>query len=208
MRHQLQQVVAQHGGSFSRQLDRDNVTHLVATKAEGDKHAAAVQWKLSIVTPDWVSECASQGVWLPEDGFSLDKAISKQYEDQLAPDEMAVEQSVKVSSSEQANEKNSFAARRLEMYAQYEDTLSKFKITSLSTLGESRQRALENEVFFFCGFSPTSMDVLVSILCITGAIRHHMLTDRVTRILLGGNESAGNYKYIQIASFSLITDHH
>jgi len=43
---------------------------------------------------------------------------------------------------------------------------------------------LQGEVFFISGFSPQVQVLIVQLICIGGGFRHHMLTERVTRVIL------------------------
>ena len=54
----LETKVNNNGGEFNHKLIKDNCTHLVAIKPEGDKYIHAKSWmNVHIVKLDWIDEC-------------------------------------------------------------------------------------------------------------------------------------------------------
>jgi hypothetical protein len=68
----LHDIVEQLGGKFARNLDTARTTHLIAQTPQGAKYeTAAACPTISIVTPEWLTECFAMGKRLDEADYAL-----------------------------------------------------------------------------------------------------------------------------------------
>ena len=51
------------------------MTHLVAVRREGQKYDAAKSWGLQVVTVEWVHACVRANSWVPERNFLLPEIV-------------------------------------------------------------------------------------------------------------------------------------
>ena len=65
-RDELINTVERAGGTFSKDLSEELVTHLVALAPEGNKYKAAKSWHINVISPKWIDDCIAQDRWLPE----------------------------------------------------------------------------------------------------------------------------------------------
>eukprot|EP00934_Nitzschia_sp_Nitz4_P004976 Nitzschia sp. Nitz4//scaffold6_size259037//178151//179358//NITZ4_001097-RA/size259037-augustus-gene-0.298-mRNA-1//1//CDS//3329556962//4966//frame0 len=67
-------LVERLGGRYTRDLDLDRNTHLVAEKREGAKYdlAASDPSRIHMVSPSWLEACYQTGERAPEDSYPVD----------------------------------------------------------------------------------------------------------------------------------------
>lgn len=82
-RNFLTNLIQKLGGTFQEQFARvscpgKNIvgsTHLLSLEASGKKYAAALRWKLPVVSKEWLLDCARTGNLMPEKHYLVGDAI-------------------------------------------------------------------------------------------------------------------------------------
>lgn len=64
-------LIQDNGGTYSGVLSLTETTHLVVgeEKYNGEKHLAAKDWGVKLVTPQWIEACSEIGAWINEDSY-------------------------------------------------------------------------------------------------------------------------------------------
>ena len=74
-RYRLQRLFESNGGTSTRDLVHNEVSHLVLETSEGEKYKAARMWgNVSIITKDWVHACVDAKKWVPEIPYVLNES--------------------------------------------------------------------------------------------------------------------------------------
>lgn len=77
----LQLLIVELGAILQDELSRKEIkdknilpnTHLISPSTDGKKYEFALRWKLSIVTKDWLLECARLGQMVPLDSYFVNE---------------------------------------------------------------------------------------------------------------------------------------
>lgn len=65
----VSESITRNGAEYHGDLTK-SVTHLIAAKPQGKKYNYACQWKIRIVSPEWLQDSISRGMVLDEDLFN------------------------------------------------------------------------------------------------------------------------------------------
>lgn len=59
---QLKKAIEQNGGTYRRDLQNKDTTHVICSEAKGDKFDYAMRWKVPVVTAEWIEESVKAGM--------------------------------------------------------------------------------------------------------------------------------------------------
>lgn len=66
----LEDIVNDNGGEYRGNLTKD-VTHLIARAPSGNKYSFACEWKIKVVSAEWLTQSLERGMVLEENLFNL-----------------------------------------------------------------------------------------------------------------------------------------
>jgi hypothetical protein len=185
-RKALEMRLVENGARFSANLVKKVCTHLIAKEPNGNKYKQGLKWGMHICTEGWVDECIRKGTWVSEQDFPVVVAAPPAIHEQ--------EGYVKATSgSAKAHAKTKEAAdaaagvedsrQRSRQAEDPSDAERLAKLCKPETVPESELLAMDT--FFVGGFLSAHYDVVMQLIIKGGGRLQPILTDKVTKVVLG-----------------------
>ncbi len=216
VRDEIQKTIENNGGTFSANLLKEECTHLIACKPEGEKYNAAVSWNMKICNASWIDDCVSRKTWIKEDEYfiSVDNPTSSSTNDRKLSSKRKKNVNIKSNQigkgkKKLQNDNGGKAQEGSQLQEKLEDeeevsnierkkkNIRKAKVddtsrfTSLpNALQAPLSSSFKNDSFFLGGFKDSHRDHLkILIMKCSGKISQFLHPNQVTKILLGEQAS-------------------
>lgn len=185
-RKALEMRLVEHGARFSANLVKEVCTHLIAKEPSGNKYKQGLKWGMHICTEGWVDECIRKGTWVSEQDFPVAVAASAAINEQggyVEATSASAKASAKTKEAADAAACVEGSRRRSRPEEGPSDAERLAELCKPETTPESELLAMDT--FFVSGFLSAHCDVVLQLIIKGGGRLQPILTDKVTKVVLG-----------------------